>query len=321
MEGIGVEYGRIAGVERPVSRIFLGTANIPQNTDANAWLSSILETGVNALDTARAYGDAETVIGRWFAQCGTRDKVVLLSKCCHPFLTVRRVNVRAMKKDLARSLEALQTDHIDVYLLHRDDPQIPVGEVVEAFNELRAAGYIRAFGGSNWAAARLEAANEYAYKRGLTPFAVSSPSFGLAAGCPWRDCLSISGRSGEAERDWYRETRLPVLAFSALGRGLFSGRVRSSDRATARKYMDGAARRGYATPDNFERLRRCEELAEAKGATVPQVALAWSFRQGLELFAVINTSNAKRMEDNAAALSLELTERECRYLDLLEDRP
>lgn len=316
-----MEYSRIAGVEKPVSRIFLGTANVPESMDADGWLNGILETGVNALDTAKVYGNAERVIGRWFSRCGTRERVVLLSKCCHPFLAAKRVNVRAMRRDLERSLAALQTDYIDIYLLHRDDPRVPVGELVEAFNELRAEGRIRAFGGSNWTAARLEAANEYAYQRGLVPFALSSPGFSLAAGCPWGDCLSISGPQGAEERAWYRKTGLPVLAFSALGRGLFSGRVVSGDRATARKYMDGAARRGYAAPDNFERLRRCEELAAAKGAAVSQVALAWCFRQGLELFTVIRTFHPKRMEENAAALSLALTEQECRYLDLQADRP
>jgi aryl-alcohol dehydrogenase-like predicted oxidoreductase len=80
--------------------------------------------------------------------------------------------------------------------------------------------------------------------------------------------------------------------------------------------MDMYARKGYAYQDNFERLRRCEELAKKKGCTVPQIAMAWIFTQQMNMFAVVSTSKASRMQDNIAAMTLELTETEAKYLNL-----
>ena len=317
-----VLYGSISGIAQPVSRILLGVASIPEKADTNIWLNSILETGVNFFDTARVYGNSEETLGRWFDECGTRERVVLLSKCCHPFLNLRRVSAKAIRHDLRLSLQALRTDYIDLYLLHRDDPAVPVGEIVETLNELKAAGRLRAFGGSNWTHSRIEAANEYAYSHNLTPFSASSPNFSLAdpVGDPWgHNSLSIAGRAQAEARAWYEKTQLPVIAYSALAHGLFSGRMRSADAADVEQYLDVYARRGYASADNFERLRRCEELAKAKNATVPQIAMAWIFHQHMNMFAVVSTSSAERMRANIGALEIALSGEECRYLNLEGD--
>lgn len=314
-----VQYGSITGIAQPVSRVLLGVASIPERADANAWLSSILETGVNFFDTARVYDQSEETLGRWFDECGTRQRVALLSKCCHPFLNLRRVSAKAIRRDLRLSLQALRTDYIDLYLLHRDDPAVPVGEIVETLNELKAAGKIRAFGGSNWTHSRIEAADEYAYSHNLTPFSASSPNFSLAdpVGDPWgHNSVSIAGRAQAEARAWYAKTQLPVIAYSALARGLFSGRLQSADADRAEQYLDIYARRGYASAENFERLRRCEALAKQKNATVPQIAMAWAFQQGLNLFAIVSTSSAERMRANIAALDIALSKEECRYLNL-----
>ena len=314
-----MRYGSIEGISQPVSRILLGVASIPKDADANAWLNSILDTGVNIFDTARVYRHSEETLGKWMEACGTRGRVVLLSKGCHPLLNIRRVSAGAIKHDLRLSLRALRTDFIDLYLLHRDDPSVPVGEIVETLNELKAAGRIRAFGGSNWTHRRIEAANEYAYAHNLTPFAASSPNFSLAAPVadPWGgDSLSIAGPGQREAQDWYRRTQLPVIAYSPLARGLFSGRMKSADAARAEQFLDEYARRGYVSEDNFKRLGRCEELAAQKNVTVPQIALAWIFHQRMNMFAIVSTSSAERMRANIAALDLPLTEAECRYLNL-----
>ena len=139
-----MQYGKVEGVDKPVSRIFLGSASIPENMDTNEWLTSVFNTGVNAIDTARVYPNSEQIIGRWLWQSGNREKVVVLSKCCHPFFRIKRVNAKTIKKELEKSLEALKTDSLYIYVTHRDDPNVNVGEIVEAFNELKALNKIRA---------------------------------------------------------------------------------------------------------------------------------------------------------------------------------
>ena len=246
--------------------------------------------------------------------------MVILSKCGHPTpLGRKRVNEKAMRKDFETSSRYLRTDYIDIYLLHRDNPEVDAGEVVEIFNAMHAEGKIGAFGGSNWTHERIMQANEYAYKHDLIPFTVSSPNFGLADQVrdPWGGgCVTISGPANKEAREWYRKTDMPVIAYSSLGHGFFSGRLKSSCPDEARKLLSKEAVKGYVCPENFERLRRCEELAEEKNCTVPQIAMAWIYGQKLNTFAVVSSFSAERMKENIQALEIRLTEEELRRLDL-----
>lgn len=172
---------------------------------------------------------------------------------------------------------------------------------------------------SNWTHERIQQANEYAYKHNLVPFSVSSPNFGLANQIqdPWGGgCVTISGAENAQARKWYQENNMPVIAYSSLGRGLFSGKFKSSEAEHASEFMDANAIKGYGYPENFERLKRCEELAERKDATVPQIAMSWIYNQRMNIFAVVSTTKYERMLENIAALSTKLTEAEMEYLDL-----
>lgn len=319
-----MQYGEIKYVNKPVSRILYGTAMEPFNIggDGNALFDAMYELGINSFDTARVYGEAEKVLGRWVEKRGLRDKVVILSKCVHPLPDgTRRVSEKEIRADFRISSECLRTDYIDIYLAHRDDVQVPVEEIVEAFNALHAEGKIGAFGGSNWTHERIEQANEYAYKHDMIPFTVSSPNFGLAEQVKdlWGGgSISISGPANLAARKWYKKEQMPVIAYSSLGRGLFSGKLKSEDAAHANKVLDEFAMKGYAYPQNFERLKRCEELAEKKGCSVSQIAMAWIFKQEINTFAVVSTSKSVRMQENIQAMEIGLTEAEMNYLDLQE---
>ncbi len=315
----GTFYTHIDGLDKDVSRIFLGTGEIPKGIDPDKWLDGMLEIGITSIDTARVYPDSEKTIGKWLDRTGAREKVVILSKCGHPMGPINRVSRKAMLSDLNKSLKELQTDYIDIYILHRDDPKVEVAEVVETFNEMQADGKIKIFGGSNWTHQRIEEAGEYAYKKGLNPFSVSSPNFGLAeqVGPMWDGtCVTISGKDGESARKWYISTQMPVIAYSSLGRGLFSGRLKSSDAANAAKYLDSFAMKGYACPENFERLKRCEVLAASKHVSVSQIAMSWIFHQNMNMFAVVSTSSKERMQQNIDAFGIELTQEECEWLML-----
>jgi len=266
---------------------------------------------------------AEKSLGKWIADRGLRDKVVILSKCGHPDMNGnKRINEVEIRKDFEQSSEYLQTDYIDIYLLHRDDPDVEAGIIVEILNAMHAEGKIGAFGGSNWTHRRIEEANEYAYKKNLIPFTVSSPNFGLAEQVqdPWGGgCVTISGPSNEDARKWYEQNRMPVIAYSSLGRGFFSGRLKSWEKDRVEEILDKPAISGYAYTDNFERLRRCEELAEIKGVSVPQIAMAWLFHQKVNTFAIVSTPNSAQMQENIDALSIGLSGKELLYLNLEVD--
>lgn len=317
-----MQYTTIPYVKNKVSRILFGTAMMPflEGGDGDALLDEMFALGINTFDTARNYNLAEKSLGSWLEKREIRDQVTILSKCGHHDSDgTKRVNETEMRADFAKSAEYLKTDYIDIYLLHRDDPEVPAGEVIEIFNAMHAEGKIGAFGGSNWTHARIAEANEYAYKHGLIPFTVSSPNFGLAeqVNDPWGGgCVSISGPQNAQARAWYEMNQMPVIAYSSLGRGMFSGKVKSSDRDRADQILDPFGVKGYVSEANFERLRRCEELAQKKGCQVAQIAMAWMFGQKVKTFAVVSTSSAARMQSNMEALEIKLSEEELLWLDL-----
>lgn len=315
-------YVEIPFVEKKVSRILYGSAIQPflDGKEDMELLDAVYDMGVNAVDTARVYGKAEQVLGRWIEERKLRDKVVILSKCAHPdIFGKKRVNEKEIREDFAQSSQYLRTDYIDIYLLHRDDPDVDAGEIIEIMNAMHEEGKIGAFGVSNWTHQRIAEANGYAARHHLIPFTVSSPNFGLAEQVhdPWGGgCVSISGPSNVRAREWYRESGMPVIAYASLAHGLFSGKVKSSEPKKAGKILDEFAMKGYVCPENFERLRRCEELAAKKNCTVSQIAMSWIFKQDLDTLAVVGTSKALRMQENIDAMHIKLSEEEAAYLDL-----
>src|SRR3712207_4313847 len=222
-----MHYVKIEGVGLPLSRLALGSVMLGQVPDEQAFelLDAFVQHGGNTIDTAHSYGrgKCERALGRWLAARGTRKNIVVIDKGCHPIGdSGPRVTPDNIHADIADSLERLQTDYIDLYLLHRDDESVPVGALVEALNEEKAQGHIRAFGGSNWRHTRIAAANQYAAQHGLTGFAASSPNLSLARQIEpmWAGCLSAD----EAARAWHTETQLPLIAWSSQASGFFSDR-------------------------------------------------------------------------------------------------
>ena len=318
-----MHYGEVPGVGKPVSRLVLGTmiVNTSDYERSAALLDDFVELGGTALDTAHVYGggNSERAIGQWMADRGNRDQMVVLSKGCHHNQDRRRVSPFDLAADLHDSLARLRTDYIDIYVLHRDDPDVPVGPIVEALNGHRAAGRIHAFGGSNWTHRRIAEANAYADAHGLVPFTASSPNFSLAAQVqdPWGGgSVTLSGPENADARRWYADTNLAVFAWSSLARGLFSGRIA---RENFGEVADGACRRAYCHEENFQRLDRARTLAEEKGLSVAQVALAYIMNTPLNLFPLVGAATREEIEANVDACSVALAAPEMAWLNLERD--
>ena len=318
-----MNYGTIPGIHKPISRLVLGTMiiNLREQERSFALLDAAVEHGLTTLDTAHVYagGDSERCIGRWMAARGNREQMVILAKGVHPNADRQRVTPFDITADLYDSLARLQTDYVDVYMLHRDDPAVEVGPIVEILNEHRRAGRIRAFGGSNWTHARIQAANDYAAAHGLIPFQASSPNFGLAEQVddPWGPgCVTISGPAQAAARSWYQANGLAIFAYSSLGRGFFSGRITRENFPTLKDTFDGACVRAYCHEVNFQRLDRAQQLAREKGVSVTQIAVAYIFNQPLNVYALIGAENAAEIAANITASEMSLTSEETAWLNL-----
>ena len=312
-------------------RLILGTMSLNDETpaaqdDADALLDAAFENGLSAVDTGHVYGGgaSERAIGSWLERSGLADDVFVLSKGCHPDASGPRVNPEALAADLAESLDRLRLPAVDLYMLHRDDPAVPVGEMVDAFAEHLAAGRLRAYGFSNWTRGRIEEACDYAEANDRLPPAASSPNFSLADQVkdPWGGgCATLTGAAAADDRDWHRSTGMAIFAWSSLARGLFSGRVTRRSLATDPSQVDEACRTAYVHDVNLARLDRVTEFAEAGGASVPQIALAWVLAQDLPLHAIVGAATEQEVEDLAAAAALTLTEEEEKWLQNGGRRP
>jgi len=320
-----MRYGNIPGVSKPVSHLVQGTANTvfdPSKPEqAFGLLDTALEYGINTFDTAHVYGDGnETTLGNWVRERGVRDRIVILAKGAHPGDGRNRVTPEDIEADMTESMQRQGLDYFDLYVLHRDDPSVPVGPIVEALNAHQKAGRIGAFGGSNWSWERIKEANDYAAANNLTPFAVTSPNYSLAEMYqpPWDGCVSISGPQGQAARDYYAKTGIAVMPWSSMAGGFFSDTYHRDNLDTFSKddYFAQICIKCYCGETNFQRLDRARELAVAKGLTVAQIALAFTASQPMNLFPLVSSLTRDQFAANAAALDMTLTPQELAYLDL-----
>ena len=315
-----MRYGTVHGVRKPVARLVHGTtmlsAAAPQ--EGMDLLDGVFAAGGTAFDAAHVYGngECERVLGEWMERRGNRERVVVITKGCHHNPDRNRMTPYDLTADLMDSLARLRTDYVDLYLLHRDDPAIPVDGIVAAMAEHRAAGRIHAYGGSNWSAPRIEEANACAARRGLPAFAASSPNYSLAVQvrAPWAGCRSIGGPAAAADRDWYRRTRLPVFAWSSLAGGFFSGRfARGAPQPDAER--DALAAATYRSDANFCRLEAAQAIGREHGVSAARVALAFIMQTGLDVYPIAAAATPAEFADNAAALDLRLAPGEIARLE------
>ena len=304
-----MRYGTVAGIDKPISRIVMGSMVYSRDRlpFTCAMLDHFYEVGGNCVDTAWVYG-TEATVGRWLQLRGLREELVLIGKGAH----TPECTPEGLTRQLYQTLDRLQTDYLDLYMMHRDNPEVPVGEFVECLNEHQRAGRMRAFGGSNWTIERLEAANAYAREHGLTPFAASSPNLALAVWNEpmWAGCVAASD---PASRAWYQKTQMPLFAWSSQASGLFTGRFSPEDRDNP---AYAAVVRTWFNEDNFRRLERARELAARKGVTTTQIALAYVLCQPLNVFALIGPHSIEETRTSLQALEVSLTPDELSWLNL-----
>jgi 1-deoxyxylulose-5-phosphate synthase len=312
-----MHYLAIPGISTPVSCLVMGTMVMQpgQLQLGIELLDDFVEAGGTTLDTARVYGSEEQV-GKWPALRDNREGLVVVGKGCHPDPeqpTISRVGPEYIQADLASSLEAMNLDYLDLYMLHRDDPDVPVGEIIDALNEQQAAGLIHALGVSNWTTTRIIEANDYAAKAGRLGIAASSTNLALAKPNEpqWEGSVSIANDA--AALAWHDETQIPVLAWSSQARGFFSTRTDPDSQA------DPDLIRVWYSERNFERKRRATQIADERGATASQIALAWVLNQTFPTAALIGPATLAEAAESYGALDLTLTPEEIAWLDLEPD--
>ncbi|MFZ4682793.1 MAG: aldo/keto reductase [Terrimicrobiaceae bacterium] len=297
----------VAGLDKPVSRLVLGVDNQRNLPYLSAMADDFLERGGNAFDTAHIYGGGlqESLLGQWIENRGVREQVAVLVKGAHtPFCTPED-----LLSQFDISLNRLKTGYADVYLMHRDNPEVPVSEFVDVLDQLHRAGRIRIYGGSNWSLERLHAANDYAARTGKQPFRAVSNNLSLARMVDpvWGGCVSAKGPEW---REWFQHNEAALFSWSSQARGYFApGRLSGT-------VSDAELLRCWDSEDNRERRRRAKALAQEKEVSPLNIALAYVLSQPFSTFALIGPRTIQETRTALAGVGLQLTPSELAWLDL-----
>lgn len=314
-----MEYVNLGRTGLKVSRICLGTMTygtpawrewvLPEE-ESRPFIKRALELGINFFDTADMYsnGVSEEVLGRALKDFAQRDEVVIATKVYNPMgegPNQRGLSRLHIMNAIDASLRRLGTDYVDLYQIHRWDYETPIEETLEALRDLVKAGKVRYIGASSMYAWQFAKALYLADLHGWTRFVSMQNHYNLIYREEEREMLPLC-----------RAEEIGVIPWSPLARGFLAGnRSRGEHGETTRAKTDDFAHRMYYRETDFDVVDRVVELAERRGVTPAQIALAWLLHQPGVAAPIIGASKMPHLEQAVAALEIELSEDEMGYLE------
>ncbi len=314
-----MQYVNLGRSGLSVSRVCLGTMTygskswrpwILEEEEARPFLVRALELGINFFDTADMYsaGRSEEILGRFLKESVKRDDVVVATKVFFPMGAGPNDRGLSRKHILAAidaSLKRLGTDHVDLYQIHRFDPDTPVEETMEALDAIVRAGKARYIGASSmyaWQLARMLAAAD---RTGTARFVSMQNHYNLVYREEEREMLPLCRAEG-----------LGVIPWSPLARGLLAGnKPRGSKGETLRAQTDDYAQQLYVEECDWDVVERCVAVAKARGVPPARVALAWLLAQPGITAPIVGATKPHHLEDAVAALEVTLDGEEKKALE------
>ena len=267
-------------------------------------LDAFADSGSNMIDTADVYsnwapgnrgGESETILGRWLRETGRRHDVLVATKVGMETATGEKgLSRRHILASVDASLARLQTDRIDLYQAHADDPDTPLEETLRTFGDLVDDGKVSALGASNYSAGRLREAARVAAEAGVRPFAVVQPRYNL---------LDREGYEGELAPA-VKELGLGVITYSSLASGFLSGKYRS--RADVGKSVRGARAESRMGPRGDRVLGALDEISASLGTTPAAVAIAWLIGQPTVTAPIASATSVGQLSELLAGTRLTL---------------
>ena len=291
-----------------ISRFVLGAAG--SGAYFNQILDRYLSSGGNCLDTAAVYGESERIIGRWLKSSGVdRKDLIISTKGAHPpigDMKNSRMTEADISHDIENSLVDLGTDYLDVYYLHRDDENVPVGTIIDILNKYISKGALLSLGASNWSVKRINEANEYAKQNGKAGFSFSQICYSFANitakeyGDTTLVCMSDEDYAG------YAENKIPVMAYSSQARGFFYKNFNDPSLATGR----------FATSENLGRLDRLKFICAQKNITPEEAVCAYltSSANPVTVLPIVAASSVEQIERTLPGRDVQLTAGELAFL-------
>lgn len=315
-----MEYRRLGTTGLKVSRLCLGCMSYGKGEAHSGWtlglddalpfFETALDAGINFFDTADGYanGDSENVVGHVINNLVPRDQVVVATKFFAPMgpgPNDRGASRKHIMLAVDASLKRLNTDYIDLYQMHRLDPETPMEETFEALNDLVRQGKVRYLGASSMYAWQFAKALAIQERNGWAKFVSMQPQYNLIYREEEREMIPLCLDSG-----------VGVIPWSPLARGFLAGnRKRGGSGETARAQSDKWAEVMYNSPDDFDVQERLFEIAAARGDPPSQVALAWvGSRPGITA-PIVGATKLYQLEDAIAATDIVLSDEEVRLLE------
>jgi aryl-alcohol dehydrogenase-like predicted oxidoreductase len=289
----------LGSTDLDVSRLCLGGNVFGWTADREASfavLDAYAAAGGDFIDTADTYmrpnmGISETIIGEWMAARGNRDALVIATKVGSEG-GLSAANIAAHAEN---SLRRLQTDRIDLYYAHKDDPGVAVEETLRAFDALVRAGKVRYVAASNLSGARLVESLDTSAREGLAPYVALQPHYNLVERAGYeREYAPIAAERG-----------LAVLPYYALAKGFLTGKYRTGPEDADSPRAAGAA--AYLDESGRAVLAALDAIAGERGTTVAAVALAWLAAQPQVVAPIASARNVEQLAALLPALELSLT--------------
>ena len=274
-----------------------------------AVLDAYVDGGGNFIDTADTYsaGESESILGRWMGARKNRSRVILATKVGSRMggnPAMQGLSRHYIIEEVEASLKRLQTDYIDLYQAHRDDPNTPLDETMAAFNDLVRQGKVRSIGASNYSAVRLREALRISEQHGYIRYECLQPPYNL---------VNRAVYDGELE-SLCLEQELGVITYSSLASGFLSGKYRMGKEVSSSPRAKGVQER-YMNEKGFKVLEQLDRVAVAHSATVAQVALAWILAQPGITSAIASATSVDQLRELLGAVDLKLTEGDTEALD------
>lgn len=314
-----MEYVRFGNTGMKVSRICLGCMSYGDPAKRYDWalneeqsrpyIQRALELGINFFDTADVYsmGMSEVVLGRALRDFTTRDEVVIATKVYQPMglePNNRGLSRKHIFSAIDASLKRLGTDYVDLYQIHRWDYETPIEETMEALNDVVRAGKARYIGASAMYAWQFAKALYTADLHGWTRFVAMQPHYNLIYREDEREMLPLC-----------QDQKIAVIPFSPLARGWLTRKTQKEQNETLRGQTDALNKQRYDLEDNPAIVERVSKVAEAHGAPMAQIALAWVLSKPSVTAPIIGATKPHHLEDAIAALSIQLAPEEIRQLE------
>ena len=319
-----MQFEKIKGLDKKISKLIMGNDNQVDYEQASVLWDHWIEVGGNAFDNAHIYGGGimESLLGYWHKSRNNLKDLIIIAKGAHS----PNCNPKSITLQLSESLDRLQTQTADIYIMHRDNTEIPVDEFIDVLNEEKQKGRIKIFGASNWTLKRFKEANKWAENNNKEGFTILNNNLALSKMINplWDGCISSND---DNTLEYLQNTKTAHLSWSSQGRGYFlSDEITKSIEEEITKAetwrKPGEHSSGpiscFDSPENKERKRRAYSLAKKLDTTAQNIAGAWPLNLKFPSFALIGPRKINEINSSLKNLSIELTDSDVNWLNLKE---